>query len=179
MKDQPETPSAAAGDLSSPDAPTQQPSTAEPQDPVAELILENMKMRELLLRRAAEFDNYRKRSEREISSIIQKANADLVLALLPVLDDLERILTAGPAVAEAGPLLEGIKLVHKNFSKVLQDAGLTAMAAVDQPFDPEKHDALLHVPVAGKEPNLVVEEHKKGYEFRDRVIRHAQVIVSK
>ncbi len=148
-------------------------------DPLAELILENLRMKEQLLRRAAEFDNYRKRSERDIGNIIQNANADLVLSLLPVLDDMERILAAGQSAPEAGSLLEGINLAYKNFLKTLQDAGLSAMISVNLPFDPEKHDALLHLPVAGKEPNLVVEEHKKGYEFRGRVIRHAQVIVSK
>ncbi len=144
-----------------------------------ELLQENQKVREQVLRLAAEFDNYRKRTEREFGVIRQNATADLLAALLPVMDDLDRVINASQDLQDFNALWEAIKLVHKNFSKVLQDAGLTSMQSVDQPFDPEKHDALLHIPVQGKEPNLVVEEHKKGYEFRDRVLRHAQVIVSK
>jgi molecular chaperone GrpE len=143
------------------------------------LLQENFVIREQLLRMAAEFDNYRKRNEREIGNIIQNANAELILLLLPVLDDLDRALAATQGTAECNPLMEAMRLVRKNFFKTLQDAGLTPMNALDQPFNPEKHDALLHIPVSGKASNLVVEEHKKGYEFRDRVIRHAQVIVSK
>lgn len=140
---------------------------------------DNLRSKEKLLRLAAEFDNYRKRTERDLGVTIVNANADLVLSLLPVMDDLERVLSAGKTAAGAEAMSEAIRLVHKNFMRILQDAGLAAMNAVDQPFDPEKHDALLHVPVEGKAPDLVVEEHKKGYTFRDRVLRHAQVIVSK
>ncbi|NLP11385.1 nucleotide exchange factor GrpE [bacterium] len=140
---------------------------------------ENLQIKEQLLRLAAEFDNYRKRTERDLGVILLNANADLVLSMLPVVDDLERILSAGKTAASAEAMVEAVRLVYKNFMRILQDAGLAAMNAVDQPFDPEKHDALLHVPVEGKAPDLVVEEHKKGYTFRDRVLRHAQVIVSK
>lgn len=143
------------------------------------LEMENLQTKEQLLRLAAEFDNYRKRTERDLGVTITNANADLVLSLLPVVDDLERILTAGKTVDGVETMIEAVRLVHKNVMRILQDAGLAAMNAVDQPFDPEKHDALLHVPVEGKDPDLVIEEHKKGYMFRDRVLRHAQVIVSK
>lgn len=146
---------------------------------IEELLQENQKVREQVLRLAAEFDNYRKRTEREFGVIRQNATADLLVSLLPVMDDLDRVINASQDVQDFTALWEAIKLVHKNFAKVLLDAGLTPMPSIDQPFDPEKHDALLHIPVQGKEPNLVVEEHKKGYEFRDRVLRHAQVIVSK
>ncbi|HPI72684.1 MAG TPA: nucleotide exchange factor GrpE [bacterium] len=140
---------------------------------------ENLQTKEQLLRLAAEFDNYRKRMERDLGVTILNANADLVLSLLPVVDDLERVLSAEKTAVTAEAMGEAVRLVYKNFMRILQDAGLAAMNAVDQPFDPEKHDALLHVPVEGKAPDLVVEEHKKGYTFRDRVLRHAQVIVSK
>jgi molecular chaperone GrpE len=149
------------------------------QDKSEALLQENLAIREKLMRMAAEFDNYRKRNEREIGNIIQNANAELILLLLPVLDDLERVLAVSQETPECSTLIEAVRLIHKNFLKALQDAGLSPMNASDQPFNPEKHDALLHIPVAGKASNLVVEEHKKGYEFRDRVIRHAQVIVSK
>jgi len=149
------------------------------QERIRLLTEDNLKTKEQLLRLAAEFDNYRKRNEREIGTIIQNANADLIYSLLPVVDDLERILQADQPAIESETLRDAVRLVYKNFFKILHDAGLVAMRALDQPFDPEKHDALLHLPVPDKEPNQVVEEHKKGYEFHDRVLRHAQVIVSK
>jgi molecular chaperone GrpE len=157
--------------------------TSEPEEPmtgkIEELLQENQKVREQVLRLAAEFDNYRKRTEREFAAIRQNATAELLASLLPVVDDLDRVMNASQESQDFAALWEALKLVHKNFTKVLLDAGLKPMQSIDQPFDPEKHDALLHVPVPGKEANLVVEEHKKGYEFRDRVLRHAQVIVSK
>ncbi len=144
-----------------------------------DLQKEYQSLKDQLLRLAAEFDNYRKRVERDMNGLIRSANADLVVSLLPIIDDLERSINAANGNQNASPLLEGIKLIQKNFLKTLQDQGLKPIESVGQPFDPEKHDALLQMPVDGKEPNIVIEEHVKGYEFKDRVIRHAKVIVSK
>ena len=144
-----------------------------------ELEKEYQALKDQLLRLAAEFDNYRKRVERDMNGLVRSANAELVTSLLPIMDDLDRFIAAANADQEAPPLLEGIKLIQRNFLKILQDQGLKYIESIGQPFDPEKHDALLQMPVEDKEPNLVVEEHVKGYEFKDRVIRHAKVIVSK
>jgi molecular chaperone GrpE len=151
----------------------------EYQQRIDHLTSENQKLRDQFLRLAAEFDNYRKRSERDAGQLIVNANTDLVSKLLSSLDDLDRIINVGETSVDGTALLEGVRLLHKNLFKVLQDEGLRSMDAVDQEFDPEFHDALLHIEYDGKEPNLVVEEHKKGYLFKDRVLRHAQVIVSK
>ncbi len=167
--------------VEAPESPVVEAPAPEPglQERLRILEEEHLQTKEQMLRLAAEFDNYRKRTERDLGITILNANADLVFSLLPVVDDLERVLSAGKSAASAEAMSEAIRLVYKNLMRILQDAGLAAMNAVDQPFDPEKHDALLHVPVEGKAPDLVVEEHKKGYTFRDRVLRHAQVIVSK
>lgn len=144
-----------------------------------ELQNEYLAIKDHLLRLAAEFDNYRKRSEREMSGLIRSAKADLIARLLPVLDDLDRSIVTAAGNEQPSPLLEGIKLIQKSFIKTLQEQGLKQIDSVGQPFDPEKHEALMVIGVDGKEPNLVVEEHVKGYEFNDRVIRHAKVVVSK
>jgi len=140
---------------------------------------ENKDLKEKFLRIAAEFDNYRKRVDREMIVLRESAKAELVSQLLPVLDDLERSIDAGSKNHDANSLLEGIKLVQKSFLRTLQNEGLKPMNSVGEPFDPEKHEALLQIEAKDKDPEIVVEEHLKGYEFKDRVIRHAKVIVSK
>lgn len=142
-------------------------------------LAENKDLKQKFLRIAAEFDNYRKRIDREMIVLRESAKADLVSQLLPVLDDLERSIEAGNEKHDADSLLEGIKLVQKNFLRILQGEGLKPMESVGKPFDPEKHDALLQIEAKGKDSEIVVEEHVKGYEFKDRVLRHAKVIVSK
>ncbi|HPG83704.1 MAG TPA: nucleotide exchange factor GrpE [bacterium] len=146
---------------------------------IAALTAENLKLKDQLLRLAAEFDNYRKRSDRDMQSYISNANYDLMARLLPALDDLDRIVAAAGGGAELAALVDGINLLHKNILKVFQEGGLEPMQTIGEEFDPLLHDALLHIEVSGSEPNRVVEEHKKGYFFKGRVLRHAQVVVSK
>lgn len=140
---------------------------------------ENQELKEQLLRVAAEFENYKKRVDRERSALFENANSSLIAALLPVLDDFDRSMDAETNNHECQSLLEGFKLVQKKFLKTLQDQGLQLMKAIGEKFDPEKHEAMMQMEVEGIEPELVVEDHVKGYEFKNRVIRHAKVIVSK
>ncbi len=141
-------------------------------------MAERDEFKDQLLRTAAEFDNFRKRSFNEKKDLILQANADFVKSLLPVLDDFERFIQAGKE-SDVESLRQGIELIYKNFRKILSDQGLEAMKTIGQPFDPEKHDALMQVESGDTEPDTVVDEHQKGYEFNGRVIRHAKVIVSK
>ena len=129
---------------------------------IAALAAENQKLKDQLLRLAAEFDNYRKRSDRDVQSYISNANFDLMAKLLPALDDLDRIIAAGESGAEQAVLVEGIALLHKNILKAFQEGGLEPMQTIGEEFDPLLHDALLHIEVPGSESNRVVEEHKKG-----------------
>ncbi len=161
------------------DATAPETAVSDGQQPFDKLSEENQRARDQLLRLAAEFDNYRKRNERDAAQWIQNANMELVGKLLPSLDDLERILTSGEKAADAAALLEGLRLFQKNLLKILQEEGLQAMEVLGREFDPEFHDALLHVEVEGAEANSIIEEHKKGYLFKERILRHAQVIVSK
>lgn len=152
--------------------------TENDQQRIEELLKENADLKDQLLRFAAEFDNFRKRVERENRYLVDNTVADIIARLLPVLDDLERSIQATEARDDENPLLAGVKLVHKNFVKILADMGLEPMDSVGQEFDPDKHDAMMQMKVEGMEPHLVVDEHVRGYLFKDKVIRHAKVIVS-
>ncbi len=142
-------------------------------------VKENKELKEQLLRIAAEFDNYRKRTEREKTNLIEFANVELLTRLLPVLDDFSRSIEMNIDKGDKETLLEGIKLVHKSFLKILQDQGLKPMECEGQKFNPENHDALLQIEMDGMEPDTIIEEHVKGYILKDRVIRHAKVVVAK
>ncbi|MBN2411592.1 nucleotide exchange factor GrpE [candidate division KSB1 bacterium] len=142
-------------------------------------VKENKELKEQILRIAAEFDNYRKRTEREKTNLVDYANVELLTSLLPVLDDFSRSMETNIEKGDKETLVEGIKLVYKSFLKILQNQGLKPMESEGQKFNPEIHDALLQIEVDGKETDTIIEEHVKGYLFKDRVIRHAKVVVAK
>lgn len=142
-------------------------------------LAENNQLRDQLLRLAAEFENYRKRNERNRSFEIENAHVGLILSLLPVLDDLGRSIVMGDEKKDFNSFLEGVKLVEKNFMKILRDKGLEPMESVGQHFDPNQHEALLQVEIKDQESGVIVDEHVKGYLYKDRVIRHAKVVVNK
>jgi molecular chaperone GrpE len=128
-----------------------------------------------LQRIAADFDNFRKRTARDHQALVATATERLVKNLLPVLDDLERALEAA-AEHEEVKLEEGVRLVHRELSHVLQNEGLTAVET-DGKFDPHEHEALLTQPSEAEE-GAIVEVIQKGYRLGDRVLRPARVVVS-
>jgi len=129
-----------------------------------------------LLRLAAEFDNYKKRAAREREQYVALANERIVKDLIPILDDLERALTAAEQHEEA-PLEEGVRLVHRSLASLLERNGLTAIEAEGK-FDPHVHEALLTQPAEDKESGDVLDVIQKGYKLGDRVVRPARVIVA-
>lgn len=141
-------------------------------------VAERDELKEKLLRTAAEFDNFRKRTNNEKPEWMDIARGEILTAVLPILDDLQRFSVVDEN-KDYDALHKGVELIAKNFQKILTDIGLVEMDTIDQPFDPEKHDALMQMPVDDKDADIVVEQHLKGYEFKDKVLRHAQVIVSK
>ena|SRR6267378_1185711 len=161
---------------------------------IAELENNLAQCKDQLLRKAAEFENFKKRVENDFASIVKFSNEDLILKLLPVLDDFERSLKAvGGAEPAAGarapgavaiePAQEssfrrGVELIYNKFRKILEAQGVRTMEVVGKPFDPHLHDALLQVPRADVPPHTVVEEVDKGYLLNDKVLRHAKVIVA-
>jgi molecular chaperone GrpE len=128
-----------------------------------------------LQRVAADFDNFRKRTARDQESLIARAHERLVKELLPVLDDLERALDAA-AEHEEAKLEEGVRLVHRELSHVLQKEGLVAVETEGW-FDPHEHEALLTQPSEAEE-GAILEVIQKGYRLGDRVLRPARVVVS-
>jgi molecular chaperone GrpE len=128
-----------------------------------------------LQRVAADFDNYRKRTARDHQALVARATERLVKDLLPVLDDLERALDAA-ADHEEAKLEEGVRLVHRELSHVLQKEGLVPVET-DGRFDPHEHEALLTQP-SDAEEGAILEVIQKGYRLGDRVLRPARVVVA-
>lgn len=136
-------------------------------------------MRDKYLRKAAEFENYKRRAEQEFASFGKYANEQLIVDLLPIIDDFERSLHVSKDRREFGPFYKGIELIYKKFTKLLESKGVKPIEAEGKPFDVDLHDALMLVPKDNIEPNTVLEEVEKGYLYNDRVIRHAKVVVAK
>lgn len=129
-----------------------------------------------LLRLAADFENYKKRAAREREEYVTLANERLLKELLPVVDDLERALTAAEQHEEA-QLEEGVRLVHRSLASLLERNGI-AVIETDGKFDPHVHEALLTQPAQNKESGDVLDVIQRGYKLGDRVVRPARVIVA-
>lgn len=142
----------------------------------AEKQLENYK--DMLLRKAAEFDNYKKRVENESASIFKFARVDVITEILPVVDDFERSLKLGKEKKDSEAFYKGIELIYQKLLKLLESHGVRIMETVGKEFDVHYHDALLQVHRTDVPPHTIVEEVEKGYILNDRVLRHAKVIVS-
>lgn len=144
---------------------------------LAEAIRQAETYKDQLLRKAAEFENYKRRVEADSANLIRSANEDLILDLIPILDDFSRAMTAA-ANREFEPFFRGVELIQTKLNKVLQSHGLASFEALGKPFDVDYHDALLLVPTRDHPPHTVIEEVERGYMLNDRVLRHAKVIVS-
>jgi molecular chaperone GrpE len=133
---------------------------------------------ERYLRTLAEFDNYRKRTGREREDWRRQAQEQVLREVLPVLDNFDRALAA-PATPGADPAFrQGMELIHRDFLAALERLGVRPFTAVGQPFDPGRHDAVARVERADVDDQTVVSESLRGYLFRDRVLRPAQVTVA-
>jgi len=143
-----------------------------------ELEKKLMEANEKFLRLAAEFDNYRKRREKEFGEIVEYAGEEVLRNILPVLDDLER---ACNNVADGGEqsLREGLELIYRKFQKTLQNMGVEPIESLNQAFDPYFHHAVMAREEADITPDIVLEEFEKGYKYKNHVLRHAKVVVSK
>jgi len=132
-----------------------------------------------LLRTAADFENYKKRAAREKEDWTKFANEDLIRAILPFIDNLERAVNHAQKIADTGVLVEGVQLTLQQLLQTLNKFGLSSFESVGKPFDPAMHEAILVVGTDKHEPNQVVEEFQKGYLLNDRLLRPATVSVSK
>ena len=133
-----------------------------------------------LLRTSAEFDNYKKRTTREMRETIKFANEKFIKELLNIVDNLERAIDAIPSAEQNNnPLLEGVRLTLNELLKLLERHDVKPIQALGEPFDPAFHQAMMQEDVADKPPNTVVREMQKGYLIHDRLLRPALVGVSK
>ena len=131
-----------------------------------------------LLRKTAEFDNYRKRIERERLQLSEAAAADLLTELLPLVDDMERALTAD-AGADGEGIRKGVELIHKQLLDVLRKRGVKPVDALGADFDPHFHQAVAYEPAEARRDGEVIEEFRRGYMLGDRLLRPAMVKVAK
>ncbi|MFQ5878216.1 MAG: nucleotide exchange factor GrpE [Acidobacteriota bacterium] len=131
---------------------------------------------DMLLRKQAEFDNFRKRCDRDRKEAGRQAAADLIRSILPVLDSLERALATSEG--EEGPLRQGVVLIYQQLMEVLRKEGLLPVETVGARFDPRLHEAVEVVDVEGSEQDTILEEMQRGYTFNDRLLRPALVKVA-
>lgn len=135
-------------------------------------------LRDKYLRLAAEFDNYKRRTAKERSDLFKTANQELMVALLPVLDDFERARNYTKETTDASALRESIDIIYNKLLKTLQQKGLATMETKGGAFDPELHEAITQIPAPAEDlKGKVVDEVEKGYYLGDKVIRHAKVVL--
>jgi len=132
-----------------------------------------------LLRVAADLENYKKRAAREKEEWTKFANEDLIKAILPFIDNLERAINHAEKIVDTGVMIEGVRLTIQQLLQVLNRFGLFPFESKGKPFDPTIHEAMLVVETDQYEPNWVVDEFQKGYLLNDRLLRPASVSVSK
>ena len=144
----------------------------DPKDEKIEELTDRVK------RQMAEFDNFRKRTEKEKSAMYEIGAKDIIEKILPVVDNFERGLATIPEGEEKSAFAEGMDKVYKQLVKTLGDAGVKPIEAVGQPFDPNFHNAVMHIEDENLGENVVAEEVQKGYVYRDSVVRHSMVKVA-
>ncbi|MCK4517461.1 nucleotide exchange factor GrpE [Candidatus Babeliales bacterium] len=136
--------------------------------------------KELYLRTVADFQNYKRRIEQQRSSWMQQAQGDILLPILPILDDVERAIESVAKQKKTGQeeMLAGLELIQKNITKIFKDLGVKEIDCFGK-FDPELHEALMQIESADHKSGDIVQVMNKGYIFHDEVLRHAKVSVAK
>ena len=153
--------------------------TAPAADPTLDVVQrERDELRDRLLRTAAEFDNFRKRTERERREHAEWAAADVLGEVVAVLDDFERAL-AVPSPPEARAYRDGVELIHRQLLDLIKKRGVVAIAAEGQDFDPAVHQAVAHDEVPGARDGEILNELRRGYRLGERLLRPAMVRVAK
>ena len=135
-------------------------------------------LKDRYMRTLAEYENYRKRTEKEKADIYTYAVKDVMTKMLPILDNLERGLALIPEESKADPVAEGMDKICKQFQKTLQDIGVKPIEAEGKEFDPNLHNAVMHVEDGNLGENIVAEELQKGYTYKESVVRHSMVKVA-
>ena len=129
-------------------------------------------------RQLAEFENFRNRTEKEKSRMYEFGARDVIEKMLPVVDNFERGLAAIPEAEKDGPVASGMEMIYKQMMTTLEGLGVTPIDALNKPFDPNFHNAVMHVEDEEIEESTVVEEFQRGYIYKDHVIRYSMVKVA-
>jgi molecular chaperone GrpE len=147
------------------------------EDPTAKMEAELAEMKDAHLRLFAEFENYKRRTLKERSELIKNAGSDVIIAMLPVLDDFDRAMKS-ITDTENSALKEGIKLIHGKLTTILEQQGVKQMVSIGNEFNVDLHEAITNVEVQDeKQKGKVIDELEKGYYLNEKVIRYAKVIV--
>jgi molecular chaperone GrpE len=152
---------------------------SDAQNQIETLMRERSELHDKLLRRQAEFENFRKRFDRERSEIYQRTRAEVLLELLPVLDNFERALISLETTGDdAEALHQGVTLIHKQLKDAVTKMGLQPVESIGKSFDPNVHEAITVEPTDEHEENIIIEEFQRGYKLGDRLLRPARVKVA-
>ena len=145
---------------------------------IEKLKAENAELKDALLRKVAEFENYKRRTENEQANLLKYTGEHIITGLLPVIDDFERSLKHIKNAKNVNTVYDGLKLVFDKLIKTLNEQGISKIEAVGKPFDVDYHEAMMQRKAEGVEPHTVLDEIETGYIYKDKVIRHSKVIVS-
>jgi molecular chaperone GrpE len=156
-----------------------QPEQPDPSPDPTDLKRQRDDYYDRLLRKTAEFDNYRKRTDRERIQLSEAAAADLLTELLPLVDDMERALKANAGQDGGESVRKGVELIHRQLLDILRKRGVKPIDALGADFDPHFHNAVTYEPAEGRRDGEVVEEFSRGYMLGDRLLRPAMVKVAK
>lgn len=146
---------------------------------LAEAERQRDEFKDLLLRKTAEFENYRKRIDRERATMAENAAAGVLEELLPLVDDLERALGSDPGVEGTEAYRRGVELIHRQLVEILRKRGVKPIEALGEDFDPYYHQAVSHEPAEGRRDGEIIEEFRRGYLLGDRLLRPSMVKVAK
>ena len=159
--------------------PAEVPPPKSPEEKVAEAQAELGRVRDQLLRTAADFDNFRKRSRREVEEAERRGKETLLKDMLPVFDNLERAATSAEGASDVKSVAEGLRMVLRQFVSTLERVGVKRVPTVGESFDPTVHEAIQHAPSQDHPAGVVLAEVQPGYALGDRLVRAAMVVVSR
>ena len=146
---------------------------------IAQVEKERDDFRDQLLRKSAEFENYRRRTMKEKQDLIEFANEHLILKMLPVVDDLHTALEAAKKSSDPAGFLKGVEMIYVKAIKIFEEAGVFPIeTAPGEPFNVEMHEALAHMPSNDAPEGHILQEIQRGYTLREKVIRHTKVVTS-
>ena len=159
-------------------APEETSETVELRKKLDEALRSAESNRDQLLRKAAEFENYKRRTESDYGLMVRNATENVLTSLIPIVEDFARSFRLGKESGNGDPFVKGMEMIYQKLTRVLESLGLVTFESTGKPFDVKYHDALLQIPRSDVPSGTIIEEVERGYLLHDKVLRHAKVIVS-